>query len=156
FFFFEFRFSRCRVVPHGSPGNAGEREGWLWAWDGWTAPPHGQGYPLYRLLIPLKKYLGLQKPEGEISRRQKFRRTDIVVIGKFIGWENRVSRPRIHKSRLFGNRWLPQTTCASQCRTRNSVYQEKIASGGPFHQRTRPCNHSSAQAASIVRDRLDR
>src|SRR5262249_16416670 len=38
-----------------------------------------------------------------------------------------------HKSRLFGNRWLPQTTCASQCRTRNSVYQEKIASGGLFH-----------------------
>src|SRR5262245_39381878 len=72
-------FFRFFAVSRGGacfPGNAGEREGWLWAWDGWTAPPHGQGYPLYRLLIPLKnisdfknprgKYLGVKNSEGQI------------------------------------------------------------------------------------------
>src|SRR5262249_30999374 len=77
----------------------------------------GQATPLYRLLIPLKNISDFKNSRGKTSG-PKFRRTDIVATGKFIGRENRVSRPRTHKSRLFGKRWLRQPTCPSQCRTR--------------------------------------
>ena len=65
-----------------------------------------------RGLIPLKNISDFKDPRVEKSQGQKFRRTDIVATGKFIGWENQVSRPRIHKSRDCSASPVPQTTCA--------------------------------------------
>jgi hypothetical protein len=72
-----------------------------------------------------------------------------------VHWSKEASRPRTHKSRLFGNRWLPQTTAAlltSACRLAfayNRVGRGRTPSAVPSSSNS-PASHLSSELGLIA------
>ena len=69
----------------------------------------------------------------QAAQKRTFPNRRFVPKGKVAG-STRIARACTHKSRLFGNRWLPQTTCAGCARRRLRRFSAAVATSREGHR----------------------